>query len=213
VIADLVRLSALYLAVYIYVRQTSGKEFAMAIKYLAVVSLALMVLSSVMTPVKQFANDIHLAVAKYTETKEKVDNVIENPLSVGSTAISIIKGSWVMPMKGQISKSFDIAGGGKDHHGLDIAGTLGEPVKSAGKGEVSKVAWDDIYGNMVIVNHGGGVETVYGHLQGLNVKVGYPIVAGTLIGTCGSTGNSTGPHLHFEIRVNGKCVNPQDYVK
>lgn len=119
------------------------------------------------------------------------------------------RGSWVMPMKGEITQNFK----GNDHHGIDIAAPLGTPVEATRKGQVTRVEWNDIYGNMIIIDHGGGIESLYGHLSGINIKVGYPVIAGTKIGSCGSTGKSSGPHLHFEIRKNGITENPMNYLR
>jgi|GEM_PF-2936811 Membrane proteins related to metalloendopeptidases len=120
---------------------------------------------------------------------------------------NIGQGSWEMPMKGEISQGYN-----SHNHGIDIAGQLGDPVKATKDGDVEQVGYDDIYGNYILIDHGKGTESLYGHLQGLFVKTGYPIVAGEKIGTCGSTGNSTGPHLHFEIRKNGATVDPISYL-
>ena len=136
---------------------------------------------------------------------DKVNSLQNSVDKIGN----ISQGSWQMPMKGEVSQIFK----GKDHHGIDIAASLGTPVEATRKGEVKSVGWSDIYGNVVIVDHGGGMESLYGHLQGISVKVGYPTIAGTRIGTCGSTGNSTGPHLHFEIRKNGQAMDPLPYFK
>ena len=112
-------------------------------------------------------------------------------------------------MKGEVTQLFK----GDNHHGMDIGAPPGTSVEATRKGQVTRVEWSDIYGNMIVIDHGGGMESLYGHLQGLSVKVGYPVIAGTQIGSCGSTGNSTGPHLHFEIRKNGICVDPMVYLK
>jgi Membrane proteins related to metalloendopeptidases len=121
---------------------------------------------------------------------------------------SIGRGSWKIPMPGNITQGYN-----SNNHGIDIAGQEGTPVKAAKEGEVLRVDYNDVYGNFIVINHGGGIESLYGHLSGLSVKVGYPVVAGTQIGSCGNTGNSTGPHLHFEIRKNGTTVDPLTYLK
>ncbi len=121
---------------------------------------------------------------------------------------SIGQGTWKIPMEGTITQGYS-----SNNHGIDIGAPLGTEVVATKDGQVSHVGWHDIYGNMVIVDHGGGMQSVYAHLGGIDVKVGYPVIAGTRIGSCGSTGRSTGPHLHFEIRRNGATVDPTDYVK
>ena len=98
------------------------------------------------------------------------------------------------------------------HTGLDLATSTGTPIYPIASGTVTFSGWQGSYGNMVIVNHGNGVESYYAHCNTLNVGVGTQVSAGTMIATVGSTGNSTGPHLHLEIRVNGTAVNPQSYL-
>jgi murein DD-endopeptidase MepM/ murein hydrolase activator NlpD len=99
------------------------------------------------------------------------------------------------------------------HTGVDFADPAGTPVQAAGGGIVVAAATGRIgYGNYVVVAHGHGVETLYGHLDGLGVAVGDSVVAGQVIGFEGSTGFSTGPHLHFEVRVNGNPVDPMPYL-
>ena len=98
------------------------------------------------------------------------------------------------------------------HTGLDIAAPLGTKIKAATEGTVSFAGTKGSYGNLVIMDCGNGVEIYYGHCSKLYVHEGQKIQAGDVIAAVGSTGNSTGNHLHFEIRVNGKQVNPQKYV-
>lgn len=145
---------------------------------------------------------LHDSATRFNERIDKLQGTVDTIDNIG-------KGGWEMPMKGEISQGFK----GADHHGMDIGAPLGTSVEATRKGVVTRVEWNDIYGNMIVVDHGGGTESLYGHLQGLNVKVEYPVIAGTKIGTCGGTGNSTGPHLHFEIRKNSMSVDPLQYLK
>lgn len=98
------------------------------------------------------------------------------------------------------------------HLGLDIAAPYGTKIKAAAAGEVTWSGEMGSYGNLVIVNCGNGVEIYYGHCSKLYAKVGQKIEAGDIIAAVGSTGNSTGNHLHFEIKVNGTSVDPQKYI-
>lgn len=99
------------------------------------------------------------------------------------------------------------------HTGIDLRGEIGEPVHATAAGTVTIAGRDGGYGNMVEINHGGGLATRYGHLSEIDVKVGDKIHIGQVIGKIGSTGRSTGPHLHYETRVNGEAVNPQKFLR
>lgn len=102
---------------------------------------------------------------------------------------------------------------GETHHGMDIGASFGDPIGAALDGTVEYVGYNNIYGNMIILNHGGGIETVYGHASAILTKVGKKVNKGDIIGKVGSTGRSTGPHLHFELRYNGVAINPSAYIK
>lgn len=98
------------------------------------------------------------------------------------------------------------------HTGLDIATSTGTPIKVVSDGTVTFAGNGRSYGNLVKVSHGNGVETWYAHASKIYVKQGQQVKAEDVIAAVGSTGNSTGPHLHFEIRINGNVVNPQNYL-
>ena len=98
------------------------------------------------------------------------------------------------------------------HTGLDLATSTGTPIYPIASGTVTYSGWKGSYGNLVIINHGNGVESYYAHCNSLNVGVGASVSTDTMIATVGSTGNSTGAHLHLEIRVNGTAMNPQSYL-
>ena len=200
-IADLIRLSALYVVARVFV-EIAMPSSRIIVKYLFWAGAALTIISSVGPATTRFIDDIHSVSTTYSRSKEAVDDGLPGVLS-------IFKGSWRIPMNGEITQPFK----GEDHHGIDIAASEGTPVKCVREGDVVEVKWNDIYGNMIIINHGKGIESVYAHLKGLNVKVGKPVVGGEIIGSCGSTGRSTGPHLHFEIRNNGKAINPKELME
>ena len=106
-----------------------------------------------------------------------------------------------------------ITGAYKLHTGIDISAPLGTYFVAAANGVVSKATYNTAYGNMVIIDHGGGVQTLYAHGNSILVQVGDEVKAGTPVLEVGSTGYSTGPHAHFEIRINGQTVNPLDYYQ
>lgn len=98
------------------------------------------------------------------------------------------------------------------HNGLDIAAPYGTKIKAAADGKVTFSGWQGSYGNLIIVDCGNGVNIYYGHCSRLLAKVGTKVKAGDILAEVGSTGNSTGNHLHFEIQINGVSVNPQNYI-
>ena len=99
------------------------------------------------------------------------------------------------------------------HTGIDLRGEVGEPVRATANGRVTIAAREGGYGNMVEIDHGNGLRTRYGHLSKIDVKVGQTVHIGQTVGLIGSTGRSTGPHLHYETRINGVPVNPQKFLR
>ena len=120
----------------------------------------------------------------------------------------------VTPISGTITSRYGVSSRIRKstHTGLDIAANSGTPIKVVADGTVTFASRNGAYGNLVKVDHGNGVETWYAHTSKMYVTVGQSVKAGDVIAAVGSTGNSTGPHLHLEIRVNGEHVNPQNYL-
>ncbi|WP_324474623.1 MULTISPECIES: M23 family metallopeptidase [unclassified Novosphingobium] len=104
-------------------------------------------------------------------------------------------------------------GGADFHPGLDFKGPMGAPIYAAARGTVSFVGQRSGYGNVVEIDHGNGLITRYAHMSGFRTVVGKPVMPGELIGLIGSTGRSTGPHLHFEVRINDRPVNPRPFLE
>ena len=98
------------------------------------------------------------------------------------------------------------------HSGQDIEAPWGAPVISGASGKVTFVGWQNGYGQLVIVDHGGGLTTRYGHLSHIDVEMNQVVLRGQLLGKVGSTGRSTGPHLHYEVRINDEAVDPLPYL-
>jgi murein DD-endopeptidase MepM/ murein hydrolase activator NlpD len=117
-----------------------------------------------------------------------------------------------LPVKGKITSLYGPRWG-RQHEGIDIAAPVGTDVFASMDGTVSFSGWDGGYGNLVIIDHGNGLQTYYAHNSELLVKKGQEVAKGTHIAEVGSTGNSTGPHSHFEVRKNGSPVNPYNYAK
>lgn len=137
-----------------------------------------------------------------------------------SISLTAAEGKWMtLPLGGEIEVTSDfgwrehpIFGTQKFHSGVDLAAEEGQPVYAAANGIVSTAGWISGYGNTVILGHGDGLETVYAHNLEVTVWEGAFIEAGTVIALAGSTGNSTGPHCHFEVDLNGEAVDPWEYV-
>jgi murein DD-endopeptidase MepM/ murein hydrolase activator NlpD len=150
-------------------------------------------------------NVIDIKVAKQAVSKElkKIDNA-----SVHGVYLS------QKPITGVITSRFGSRESIRSypHNGLDIAAPYGTSIKSASKGKVIFSGDKGSYGNLIIVDCGNGVQIYYGHCSKLYAKVGDKVNAGDIIAAVGSTGNSTGNHLHFEIKINGVSVNPQNYI-
>ena len=137
--------------------------------------------------------------------------------SAGYSGAPAGAGGMIWPISGPITSEFGwrthpIFGTARFHSGLDIGGDYGMPIYAAASGTVIYAGWISGYGNAVIIDHGGGVTTLYGHNDSLNVSEGENVTQGQVIAMCGSTGNSTGPHCHFEVRENGEPVSPYGYL-
>ena len=121
-------------------------------------------------------------------------------------------GSFRMPTSGTLTSTFGYRWG-RFHAGIDLAAPIGTPVYAADGGTVVEAGWHGGYGYLVRINHGNGFESYYAHLSKIYVQVGQKVAKGEQIAAMGSTGNSTGSHLHFEIRLNGEAKNPYNYLK
>ena len=131
--------------------------------------------------------------------------------SVANGAIG--NGVFIWPANNHFLSGFDY-NPSANHPGIDIDGEEGDPVYAADSGVIVYAGWNNWgYGNMIVINHGNGWQTLYAHLSSYYVGCGQSVAQGGVIGTIGSTGNSTGSHLHFEMMLNGTKVNPHDYLK
>jgi murein DD-endopeptidase MepM/ murein hydrolase activator NlpD len=118
---------------------------------------------------------------------------------------------FIWPVTGPLTSGFGWRWG-RMHEGIDIAVPTGTPVAAAASGTVIYAGWMGGYGNLVAIDHGGGISTAYGHNSSVAVGVGQPVAQGQVIAYSGSTGHSTGPHVHFEVRVGGSPVDPLGYL-
>lgn len=144
------------------------------------------------------------------------ENIIETLNIDTTTEITNINGIKIatLPVSGTISSRYGVSSSirSSKHTGLDIAANQGTQIKVVADGTVTCASYSGSYGYLVKVDHGNGVETWYAHTSKMYVKEGQEVKAGDVIALVGSTGNSTGPHLHFEVRINGEHVNPQNYL-
>ncbi len=149
-------------------------------------------------------------------TKEPVNKVVNKGTATVATTSRSSSGSssgvFSWPSKGTISSPYGKRGRGF-HTGIDIANKKGTTVSAAAGGKVTSAGWSGGYGYCIIVDHGNGMKTRYAHLSKISCSVGDSVSRGEKIGEVGSTGNSTGPHLHFEVIVNGSTKNPISYLK
>ena len=153
----------------------------------------------------------------------RVSRALEGGMNSGSgsaigdwTQIADAPSLW--PVEGKVTSSFGeredpFNGEGAFHAGLDISAPSGTVIRATGDGLVTSAQMMSGYGREVIVDHGHGVHTVYGHMSGMIVLSGQHVVRGQIIGYVGQTGRSTGPHLHYEVRINNVPVNPHKYLR
>ena len=154
-----------------------------------------------------------------TDAVETATNTIEvaaSKIEERNNAIAVVNdvNFAYLPVSGRITSRYGESSSIRSsrHTGLDIACSYGTPIKVVSGGTVIFAGESGSYGNLVKIQHENGVETWYGHCSKIFVKEGQNVLAGDEIAAVGSTGNSTGPHLHFEIRINGETINPQNYV-
>jgi len=145
---------------------------------------------------------------KYSLYDEYLDRLMH---TVAFTPMGYPKISSLTSYFGYRSDPFDSANA-EFHPGIDFRGNHGDPAKCTANGRVVFAGWYGGYGNCVRIAHGNNLETLYGHLSRISVKEGQEVTAGEKIGEIGSTGHSTGTHLHYEVRKNGKAVNPISYL-
>lgn len=167
---------------------------------------------------KEGKKNVHYSIEKIngaTTSKE----VLDEKVTTEPVKEIIIKGTKVVPSRGSGQFTWPAVGGfitshvgqrwGSYHKGIDIAGVGNRSILAADNGVVVSAGWDNGgYGNKVIINHRNGYKTLYAHLSSINVNVGQTVTQGSKIGVMGTTGNSTGIHLHFEVYKNGSLVNP-----
>ena len=164
--------------------------------------------------VKKMEMDINDLLSKTSIEEKSLQEVYEGILDKKDLLLATPS---IWPVRGFITSGFGwrinpITGGKEFHEGVDIATQLGNPIKSPANGIVTYTGWESGYGNTIIIDHGYGITTLYGHLSRIDVKTGEMIKRGQVIGNIGDTGFSTGPHLHYQVMINGIPVNPMRYL-
>jgi murein DD-endopeptidase MepM/ murein hydrolase activator NlpD len=168
---------------------------------------------------RQRRQEYERRVAELEESSFELEKLITKSTAerkkTGKKAVSTGRFEW--PLRGRLTSYFGYRrhpfwGGRNMHTGLDIAAPYGSSIMAADGGEVIFSGWWDGYGKAVVIDHGGGLSTVYGHLSRIYANNGSKIGKGEVIGLVGSTGYSTGPHLHFEVRKNGKPTDPLKWL-
>ena len=163
---------------------------------------------------QKIQNDIDEYNRQYKEVEAEILLLSQNGISpeyIGGVM------AWPIPGYTRITSTYGmrthpITGVYKLHTGVDVGAPMGANFIAANDGIVTKASYNGAYGNMVIIDHGGGVSTLYAHGSEIMVQVGQQVKRGDIVLKVGSTGYSTGPHAHFEVRINGKTVNPLDYI-
>ena len=172
--------------------------------------------------INRMQTDLEVFNQQYDEkmaAAKEIQNMIEEYKRRQDASQSFVSGngSMIFPVEGTITDNFGwrthpIFNRQIFHSGIDIGAEYGEPIRAAQSGTVISAGWIDGYGNTVMINHGGGVVSLYGHNQSFAVSAGQSVSQGQVIAYCGSTGNSTGPHCHFEVLVNDEPVDPNNYL-
>ncbi|KPJ68292.1 hypothetical protein AMJ44_06740 [candidate division WOR-1 bacterium DG_54_3] len=166
---------------------------------------------------KQRREEYEARIAELEKSSKELEVLILKKMAARKGGRVLGSGELAWPLQGRLTSRFGYRrhpfwGGRHFHTGIDIANKQGTPVKAADSGEIIFSGWWDGYGKAVVVDHGRMTTTVYAHLSRIYKGVGAVVAKGQIIGLVGSTGYSTGPHLHFEVRKNGKPVNPLEFL-
>lgn len=162
-------------------------------------------------------DDLQEELAAMEQESSRIEAQLRAYQQANGNRVTPYKGHFMLPVSGRFSSGFGvrvhpISHVRKMHTGQDIAAPSGTSIRAAGPGVVISTGWRGGYGNTVIIDHGGGISTLYGHCSKIYARSGQKVRAGDSIAAVGTTGYSTGPHLHFEVRVNGSPVNPRKYL-
>lgn len=161
---------------------------------------------------EQRLEELHEEVEALAEEEAAITQLIRRLEAEATRAAGTPPSALIWPAAGWISSEFGPRWG-RNHNGIDIAGPTGTPVRAAANGVVTHAGPMGSFGNLVIIDHSGGVVTLYAHLHSIHVSVDQSVSVNQQVATIGSTGRSTGPHLHFEVRRRGTAVNPRTMLR
>jgi murein DD-endopeptidase MepM/ murein hydrolase activator NlpD len=163
-------------------------------------------LAAVQASKEEYLHEVNALAAVSAQLSARIQSS-----SASGPPVQRSSGGLIWPVSGPVTSPFGWRWG-RMHEGIDIAVPTGTPVVAAASGRVIYAGWMGGYGNLVLIDHGGGLATAYGHNSGFAAGSGQSVSQAQVIAYAGSTGNSTGPHVHFEVRVNGSPVDPLGYL-
>ena len=170
--------------------------------------------SATLASIEEGQADVHAEIeALEDRSAELAEQIRQSQQGSSSTPVPPPSGNGILawPVSGAVVSGFGMRWG-RMHEGIDITASMNTPVHASAAGRVINAGWLGGYGNLVVVDHGGGLSTAYAHNTSFAVAVGDTVAAGQVIAYSGSTGDSSGPHVHFEVRVNGSAVDPLGYL-
>ncbi len=216
-----------------YIKTSKPQLWNSAIQYIKSVSVGGKSLETISQALFNKAKEDKTETSEQTQPTENTDgesgdmlltadnlsfNYISQPLNIDTLGSGADSDTAVPVMNATVTSNFgsrtDPVTGEKSagHHGIDLAASPGSTIYAYADGTVTETGQSDIYGNYVIVDHGSGLSTFYGHMSSVTVEKADKVSAGGKLGIIGSTGKSTGIHLHFEVRINGERVDPASYL-
>lgn len=174
------------------------------------------IINELNSDIKELEKEEAKIEADYQSIQDELNAALSSSSSKSSVKYSGGKLCWPSAVSQRITSPYGyrphpISGGRKLHRGIDIGAAMGTNVLAAESGTVMTAGWNNSYGYYITINHGSGLVTLYAHNSKLLVSKGDNVSRGQVIAKCGSTGNSTGPHIHFEVQVNGQLQNPMNY--
>jgi murein DD-endopeptidase MepM/ murein hydrolase activator NlpD len=182
------------------------------------IAIAVNINKDIVNKLKNDRSAYEAAENQLARESRQLESTIQSLITTTTTTVSYATGGFLRPVYGAITSPYGwrrhpIFGGRRFHTGVDIAGPNRSAIRASNSGKVIYSGWYGGYGKVVIVDHGKSITTLYAHMSSTAVNKGQAVKKGQTVGYEGSTGYSTGPHLHFEVRLNGKHTNPMKYIK